>query len=124
MNQEPISFECYCVEILNIPYYNFLSMDEWENCHKKYEEYLEKLYEENMMTTEIDYLAIYKKHRREQFIAKIEFEEDGIMLKVTHNGYQWQSLEIGDEYELQKIKEALETLTSDSFVIREVNDDK
>jgi ABC-type transporter MlaC component len=48
MNQEPISFECYCVEILNIPYYNFLSMDEWENCHKKYEEYLEKLYDENM----------------------------------------------------------------------------
>jgi hypothetical protein len=35
-----MSFEEYCVEILNIPYYNFLSKEEWENCYDKYEIYI------------------------------------------------------------------------------------
>jgi hypothetical protein len=37
-----MNFELYCVEILNIPYYNFLSVEEWENCYNKYEEYMEE----------------------------------------------------------------------------------
>ena len=36
-----ISFELFCVEILNIPFYNFLSPEEWDIYKKKYEKYLE-----------------------------------------------------------------------------------
>ena len=37
-----ISFEEYCVEVLDIPYYNFLGKEEWEICYEKYEKYLER----------------------------------------------------------------------------------
>ena len=42
-DSDPImSFEEYCVEVLDIPYYNFLGRDEWESCYEKYEKYLER----------------------------------------------------------------------------------
>jgi len=44
---ECMSFEEYCVEILNIPYYNFLSKKEWESCYEKYEKYLERIAEDD-----------------------------------------------------------------------------
>lgn len=37
-----MSFEEYCVSVLDIPYYNFLGRDEWEICYEKYEKYLER----------------------------------------------------------------------------------
>ena len=40
---EPImSFEEYCTEVLDIPYYNFLNKKEWEQYYEKYEKYLER----------------------------------------------------------------------------------
>lgn len=38
-----MSFELYCVEIENIPYYNFLSEEEFELVYSRYEKYLEKI---------------------------------------------------------------------------------
>jgi len=40
----PISFELYCVEVEDIPYYNFLSPEEYESVYDRYEKYLEKEY--------------------------------------------------------------------------------
>ncbi len=37
-----MSFELYCVEIENIPYYNFLSKNEFEIIYDRYEKYLEE----------------------------------------------------------------------------------
>jgi len=37
-----ISFELYCVEIENIPYYNFLTEDEYEAVYERYEKYISK----------------------------------------------------------------------------------
>lgn len=41
--EEIMSFECYCVEVLDIPYYNFLSKEEWESCYEKYEDYIDRM---------------------------------------------------------------------------------
>lgn len=38
--EQPISFEIYCTEMENIPYYNFLSEKECEIVHERYEEYI------------------------------------------------------------------------------------
>jgi hypothetical protein len=38
---EYISFEEFCIDIFNIPYYNFFHEEEYEYCHSKYEKYLE-----------------------------------------------------------------------------------
>lgn len=37
-----MSFELYCVEIEKIVYYNFLSTEEFEAVHERYEKYLEE----------------------------------------------------------------------------------
>lgn len=37
-----ISFELYCVEVENIPYYNFLTDEEREIVHRRYEKYIAK----------------------------------------------------------------------------------
>jgi len=39
--EELISFEVYCSEIENIPYYNFLSEREFEVVYERHEQYLE-----------------------------------------------------------------------------------
>ena len=31
-----LSFECYCVEVVNIPYYNFLALDEYDSMGEEY----------------------------------------------------------------------------------------
>lgn len=36
-----MSFELYCVEIENIPYYNFLCEEEFNAVYDKYEKYME-----------------------------------------------------------------------------------
>jgi hypothetical protein len=43
MDDYIMSFEEYCIDVLDIPYYNFLSKKEWEDCYEKYEHYLERL---------------------------------------------------------------------------------
>ena len=43
MENEFISFECYCVEVENIPYYNFLTEEEFESIYERYEKYLEEV---------------------------------------------------------------------------------
>jgi hypothetical protein len=43
MDDYIMSFEEYCIDVLDIPYYNFLSKKEWEECYEKYEHYLERL---------------------------------------------------------------------------------
>lgn len=40
--KEPISFELYCVEIENIPYYNDLAIDEFQDVYKRYNEYIKE----------------------------------------------------------------------------------
>lgn len=37
-----MSFELYCVEVENVPYYNFLTDDERENIESSYIEYCNK----------------------------------------------------------------------------------
>ena len=41
ITEDFMSFECYCVEIENIPYYNFLSEREYDAAYERYEKYLE-----------------------------------------------------------------------------------
>ena len=41
---EQMSFELYCVEIENIPYYNSFTEEEYKAVYERYEKYLEVNY--------------------------------------------------------------------------------
>jgi hypothetical protein len=42
MEDDTVDFEYYCIDVLNILNYDFLSKEEWEYCWEQYEKYLEK----------------------------------------------------------------------------------
>lgn len=41
MNKEYLSFECYCVEVAGITYYNWIAEEDYENIFEDYVEYCE-----------------------------------------------------------------------------------
>lgn len=55
------------------------------------------------MTINLDDLA---EHRRKSFRAKIEHDKYGTRLIITHNGYQWTSIELNHE-EMEIVKNLL-----------------
>ena len=40
MKDKDVSFECYCAEVENIPFYNYLTDSEYEAVYERYLEYI------------------------------------------------------------------------------------